>query len=408
MRRRRVYSDVVRARLVEVVLAGGSVLGAARMLGVPLTTAQYWWQRAGVGKALRMGRGGLAGPPLSSLPVSGEVRGRYLSAADRAVIQAGVASRFSLARIGALIGRDKSVISRELTRNRGSDGVYLAREAEHAATSRRARPKRSKLHANPALGRRIEAWMDDGWSPGLIAHLLAVDAGADQTGRVSHETIYRALYVQGRGELRQDLARKLSTGRTQRKPRGSGDHRGGVSYKQAFTIADRPPEAVDRAVPGHWEGDLIMGTGNRSAIGTLVERSTRFVILLHLPGRHTADEVATAMIDRMGELPEHLRRSITWDRGPELAQYERIQLALRTPVFFADPHSPWQRGSNENTNRLLRFWFTKGTDLTAWDADALRRVQDTLNRRPRPTLDYRSPAQALNELLRTTKVATTP
>ena len=404
MRCRRVYSGGVRERFVEVVLAGGSVLGAARMLGVPLSTAQYWWQRAGVGKPLRMGVGGLVDP--SPLPAS-DRRGRYLSAADRAVIQAGVASGFTLARIGVLIGRDKSVISRELARNRGVDGVYRARVAELTATAARARPKRSKLDANPALARRIEAWMDDGWSPGLIAHMLAVDAGGDQTGRVSHETIYRALYVQGRGLLRQDLARNLSTGRTQRKARGSIDHRGGVSYKHAFTISDRPAEAADRAVPGHWEGDLILGKGNGSAIGTLVERTTRFVILLHLPGRHTADEVATAMIDRMSELPDHLRRSITWDRGPELAHYERVRLELKAPVYFCDPHSPWQRGSNENTNRLLRFWFQKGTDLSEWNAADLRRVQGTLNRRPRPTLDYRTPAQALNEILTRPEVATT-
>jgi len=406
VRRVRVYSGVVRERFVEAVLGGESVLGSARVLGVPVSTAQYWWQRAGVGVPLRVGRRGGLVDPSPSLSLQ-EQRGRYLSAEDRAVIQAGLASRLGLAQIGALIGRDKSVISRELARNRGSDGVYRARVADRAAQARRARPKRSKLHANPRLGRRIEQWMDQGWSPALIAHMLAVDTGADQTERVSHETIYRALYVQGRGQLRQDLARKLSTGRTQRKPRG-GDHRRGVSYQDAFTISDRPPEAADRAVPGHWEGDLIMGKGNQSAIGTLVERSTRFVILLHLPGRHTADEVATAMINRMSELPEHLRRSITWDRGPELAHYERIQLALRTPVFFADPHSPWQRGSNENTNRLLRFWFEKSTDLRTWPAAELRHVQDTLNRRPRPTLGYRTPAQALTELLTTPQVATTP
>jgi IS30 family transposase len=206
--------------------------------------------------------------------------------------------------------------------------------------------------------------------------------------------------------LRKDLARKLSTGRVKRKPRGSVDRRGRAIYEHAFTISERPPEVADRAVPGHWEGDLIMGAGNQSAIGTLVERTTRFVILLHLPGQHTADEVATAMIDRMSELPEHLRRSVTWDRGSELADYERIQLDLQAPVYFCDPHSPWQRGSNENTNRLLRFWFTKGTDLRTWKAIDLRRVQDTLNRRPRPTLDYRTPAQALNGLL-TQEVATT-
>jgi transposase, IS30 family len=399
----RLYSDGVRARFFDAVLGGLSRSAAARLVGAPVRTTDRWWNAAAMGVPSRRGRrGGLADP----LPPPREKSGRYLSGEDRAVIQAGLTWRLSLAEIGALIGRDKSVISRELARNRGADGVYRARFADRAAAANRARPKQSKLEADPRLARRIEEWMDDGWSPGLIARMLAVDADGDQTDRVSHETIYRALYVQGRGELRKDLAKQLSTGRTKRKPRGSVDRRGRAIYEHAFTISDRPPEVTDRAVPGHWEGDLIMGQGNRSAIGTLVERSTRFVILLHLPGRHTADEVATAMIDRMSELPDHLRRSITWDRGVELADYERIQLALRAPVYFCDPHSPWQRGSNENTNRLLRFWFTKGTDLKAWDAGGLRRVQDTLNRRPRPTLDYRTPAQALNQLL-ARQVATT-
>ncbi|GEL96411.1 hypothetical protein CCO02nite_30690 [Cellulomonas composti] len=166
-------------------------------------------------------------------------------------------------------------------------------------------------------------------------------------------------------------------------------------------IGQRPPQVADRAVPGHWEGDLIVGAGTRSAIGTLVERSTRFVILLHLPGPRTAEAVADAMIAQMSDLPAHLRRSITWDRGSEMAAYDRIQLDLQAPVYFADPYSPWQRGSNENTNRLLRFWFTKGSDLSTWTNDDIRRVQDTLNARPRPTLDLRTPAQALNDYLTT-------
>ena len=399
----RLYPDVVRERFVALVLAGESVSSAARLLGVPVPTVERWWKAAAVGVPLRKGRrGGVVDP----LPGSHGKSGRYLSDADRAVIQAGLAWKLTFARIGAMIGRDKSVVSREVARNRGADGVYRAALAGRAAAAKRARPKRFKLAANPSLRRRVEAWMDDVWSPALIAHVLAVDAGDDQTERVSHETIYQALYVQGRGLLRKDLARKLSTGRTRRKPHGSVDRRGRAIYEDAFTISDRPAEVTDRAVPGHWEGDLIMGGGNQSAIGTLVERSTRFVILLHLPGRHTADEVATAMIDRMRELPDHLRRSITWDRGVELAGYERIQLALHAPVYFCDPHSPWQRGSNENTNRLLRFWFEKGTDLSKWNKTDLRRIQDTLNRRPRPTLDYRTPAQALNELL-TPEVATT-
>ena len=399
----RLYSDAMRERFVALVLGGESVSSAARLLGAPVQTVERWWKAASVGVPLRKGR---RGGVVDSLPPSHGKSGRYVSDADRAVIQAGLAWKLTLAQIGALIGRDKSVVSREVRRNRGADGMYRAAFADRAAVARRARPKRFKLAANPSLRQQVEAWMDDGWSPGLIARMLAADTSGDQTDRVSHETIYRALYVQGRGLLRQDLARKLSTGRTRRKPHGTADRRGRAIYDHAFTISDRPPEVTDRAVPGHWEGDLIMGPGNRSAIGTLVERSTRFVILLHLPGRHTADEVATAMIDRMSELPDHLRRSITWDRGVELADYERIQLALKAPVYFCDPHSPWQRGSNENTNRLLRFWFTKGTDLKAWDAEGLRRVQDTLNRRPRPTLDYRTPAQALTELL-ARQVATT-
>ena len=245
--------------------------------------------------------------------------------------------------------------------------------------------------------------MDEGWSPGLIAAMLRRDhPGTDPRSmmdRVSHETIYRALYVQTRGSLRKDLAAQLLTRRRARQPHGTVDGRGKSLYREAFTISQRPAEAADRAVPGHWEGDLILGTGNASAIGTLVERSTRFVILLHLPGRHDADSVAEAMIREMSQLPIHLRRSLTWDRGSELANYRDVEAKLEMPVFFCDPHSPWQRGTNENTNRLLRFWFEKGTDLSIHTADDLARIAATLNRRPRPTLDLRTPAQALAELL---------
>jgi len=314
------------------------------------------------------------------------------------VIAAGLRKRLSFAEIGALIGRDKSVVCREAARNRGQDGSYFGAVAHRAAHERRRRPKPFKLVGNPRLCARIEAWMDQGWSPKLIAAVLRADESRATMGRVSHETIYQALYVQARGELRKDLYRQLSLKRPQRVARNKPDGRG-VRYQEALKISDRPAEVADRAVPGHWEGDLIVGTENRTAIGTLVERQTRFTILLHLPGRHDADSVATAMIREMRQLPEHLRRSLTWDRGVELAGYQQIQLELAMPVYFCNPHSPWQRGTNENTNRLLRFWFEKGSNLSVHSAADLRRVAATLNARPRPTLDLKTPAQALNELL---------
>ena len=240
--------------------------------------------------------------------------------------------------------------------------------------------------------------MDQGWSPRLIAAMLAAEHGDDHTARVSHETIYQALYVQTRGALRADLHRKLSLKRSHRTLRGTS-RLGQSPYREAFKISERPAEVADRAVPGHWEGDLIQGPGNQSAIGTLVERTTRFTILLHLPDRHDSTSVADAMIREMRHLPEHLRRSITWDRGSEMADYARIQLALEAKLYFCNPHSPWQRGTNENTNRLLRFWFEKGSDLSIHTAADLRRVADTLNKRPRPTLDLETPADRLNKLL---------
>jgi IS30 family transposase len=318
------------------------------------------------------------------------------------VIAAGRRSGLSYAQIGALIGRDKSVVCRELARNRGADGSYFGPVAHHLAQRRGRRPKQFKLAVNRELCARIETWMDQGWSPGLISSMLTVEHGSytasNRMARVSHETIYQALYVQTRGQLRADLHRQLSLKRRRRVPR-TRDRTACSPYKEAFKISERPPEVADRAVPGHWEGDLIVGPESKSAIGTLVERSTRFTILLHLPGRHDPNTVAEAMIREMRHLPEHLRRSITWDRGSELAAYARIQVALETRLFFADPHSPWQRGTNENTNRLLRHWFEKGTDLSVHTAEDLTRVAATLNKRPRPTLDLQTPADRLNQLL---------
>jgi transposase, IS30 family len=337
--------------------------------------------------------GGLADPA----PSAAGPGGRALSVTERGMIQMGRRAGMTYAKIGEAIGRDKSVVWREVKRNSGADGEYQASVAHAKAHQARRRPKPLKLVEDEHLCRLIAVWMDDGWSPKLISAMLAFYFPDDETMQVSHETIYQALYVQTRGKLRADLAEKLSLKRKQRVPH-TADRTKSSPYKEAFTISDRPAEVQDRAVPGHWEGDLIIGCDG-TAIGTLVERSTRFTILLHLPGDHTADTVAAAMIREMGNLPDHLRRSITWDRGTELADYARIQTALETTLYFCDPHSPWQRGTNENTNRLLRFWFEKGSDLSVHTPEDLNRVAAKLNRRPRPTLNLETPANRLNQLL---------
>ena len=229
---------------------------------------------------------------------------------------------------------------------------------------------------------------------------------------VSHETIYQCLYVQGRGGLRRDLHTALRTGRALRRPHASSAGRRGGTIAGAISISERPAEAGDRAVPGHWEGDLIIGKDGRSAIGTLVERSTRYCLLLHLPDAHGAEQVRDAMITTIATLPTHLWRSLTWDRGTEMARHREITIATGLPVYFADPHSPWQRGSNENTNGLLRQYFPKGTDLSVHTRDHLDTVAVELNGRPRQTLGWASPAEAMNQLLSepfdTTGVAFTP
>jgi IS30 family transposase len=391
----------VREEFFELVCAGMCLTTAAALLGVSERTATLWWQASGVVRTQSGSHGGLVGSvPLRLVGDPGR-RGRQrrpLSSEDRAVIAAWLRAGWSYGRIGRAIGRDKSVICREVARNRGPDGSYWGPVAHRAAHERRRRPKQFRLVENPGLCRWIEDWMDQGWSPRLIARVLQEESPHVIMGRVSHETIYQALYVQARGRLRKDLFQQLSTKRPRRKPHTAAK-RSTSPYREAFTISQRPPQVADRAVPGHWEGDLVMGTVGGVAVGTVVERTTRFTILLHLPDRHDADSVAEAMIQEMSRLPEHLRQSLTWDRGTELARYDKIQLELDMPVYFCDPHSPWQRGTNENTNRLLRHWLTKGTDLSRFSAADLRRIATSLNARPRPTLDMQTPAQALDALL---------
>lgn len=391
----------------ELVCSGLSFSAAAVGAGIGRDAAWRWWRSAGVmeTRTLYGRRGGLAGSPPADDP-AGSSPGRRvrqpLTRDDRAMIAAQTRCGLGVRAIAAALGRSPSVISRELARNRGADGLYWSALAHRKAHERRRRPKPFKLVGNDRLCTAITTWMDQGWSPGLIATMLRRQhpgtTAEARRSRVSHETIYRALYVQTRGSLRQDLHRKLSLKRASRRPR-TGRARGSSLYREAFTISQRPPVVEDRAVAGFWEGDLIIGAGGRSAVGTLVERHTRFTILLHLPERHDADTVAAAMIAQMSALPRHLRQSLTWDRGSEMARYRQIQIALDMPVYFADPHAPWQRGTNENTNRLLRFWLEKGTDLSVHTRADLDHIAATLNARPRPTLDLQTPAQALNNLL---------
>jgi transposase, IS30 family len=391
------HPRLTRRELFDRVCVGEPLEVAARAMGVSTTAAGLWWRQAG---AMPLHRGqnaerthGLVEPGDPDRPGG---RGHRLSLDERIAIMRGLDAGLNYAQIGRLIDRDRSVVWREVRKNSNADGDYHARMAHSRGAENLKRPKEFRLD-NLELCAQVETWMDQGWSPKLIAEVLARDHPDDRLARVSHETIYQCLYVQGRGQLRADLHKRLSTKRAARKPRDQAPRRS--RFSEVITISQRPPEAADRAVPGHWEGDLIIGAHSGSAIGTLVERSTRFTILLHLPQDHTAESVATAMIEAMSELPAHLRRTITWDRGSEMADWQDIALQLQAPVYFCDPHSPWQRGTNENTNRLLRFWFEKSTDLSVHTKADLKRIQDTLNKRPRPTLDLDTPADRLNTLI---------
>jgi IS30 family transposase len=327
-----------------------------------------------------------------------ELSGRYLSPDERETIALERAAGAGVREIARLLGRQPSTISRELRRNAAIKRPhYRPRLAQHKAELRARRPKPSKLASNPRLHELVQAKLLEKLSPVQIAVELRQEFPDDPSMQLSHESIYRSLFVQGRGELRRELTKCLRTGRALRKPRRRTETRGRIA--NMLMISERPAEADDRAVPGHWEGDLIIGAHGKSAIGTLVERATRFVILLHLPDGHGAEAVRDAIVDAMQELPEHLRRSLTWDQGIELHRHAEITVAADLPVYFCDPASPWQRGSNENTNGLLRQYFAKGQDLSVFPKDYLDFVAAQLNRRPRKTLDWKRPGVALNELL---------
>ena len=327
----------------------------------------------------------------------GPVSGRYLSVAEREEIAVGVAAGEPLRVIAGRLGRSASTVSREIRRNSSRVG-YRAVAAQAQAEFRARRPKTAKLAGNLVLRQWVQGKLERNWSPEQISATLKAEFPSEPEMWVSHETIYQAIYVQGRGALRRELAACLRTGRALRKPRRKeGERRGKIPGM--VMISERPAEAEDRAVPGHWEGDLIIGAANRSAIGTLVERSTRFVMLLHLPDGYGPERVAAAMTQAMGGLPDAIRRSLTWDQGKEMTAHAQITLATDLDVYFCDPHSPWQRGSNENTNGLLRQYFPKSTNLAVHSKAHLEAVAAELNTRPRKTLGWKTPAQALEEVL---------
>lgn len=325
--------------------------------------------------------------------------GWRLSVEERQEIWCGLRAGDSFRGIARRLGRAPSTVSREVNANGGREDYQPHRAHERAFEAAR-RPKVRKLEAHPRLWRRVQAGLKNLWSPQQIAETLRREFGEDPSMTVSHETIYKSVYVQGRGSLRKELAACLRTGRAKRRPRGRMERRGKIP--DMVMISERPAEAADRAVPGHWEGDLIMGAGNRSAIGTLVERATRFVMLLHLPDGHSAEEVREAMANKIQTLPEALRRSITWDQGSEMSEHARFSVDTGVDVYFCDPRSPWQRGSNENTNGLLRQYFPKATDLSVHTETDLDAAADSLNGRPRQTLDWMTPSEKLTELVATT------
>jgi len=389
-------------------------------------------------------------PPTMFSSSAKPLSGRYLSLAEREEIAFLKVQGHFIREIGRRLSRSASTISRELRRNAAtrSGGLeYRATTAQWHAERSARRPKPTKLALNPALrtyveerlagvvvapsgapvpgpdvpwkGRRHGPRKDRrwarAWSPEQIARRLKIDFPDDMTMRISHEAIYQALFVQGRGALRRELTACLRTGRVLRVPRARVRRRGKGYVSPEIMISQRPAEAADRAVPGHWEGDLILGLGS-SAIGTLVERSTRFTLLLHLPrladygkaprmkngpalAGHGAEAVRDAITRSIITLPTELRRSLTWDQGAEMAQHDRLRIEAGVQVYFCDPQSPWQRGTNENTNGLLRQYFPKGTDLSVHSAEAIAAVAAVLNARPRKTLGWKTPAEKLDELL---------
>ena len=378
------------ARRLEIlarVAAGESQVAVAGDLGLSRITVQRVLVAAG-GRPSRRWRA----RPRSAL---------RLSLIEREEIRAGIAAGESFRAIARRIERAPSTVSREVGGVSGRRR-YRATRADDRACLAAQRPKRSKLAASPRLRRAVTQMLGRRFSPQQISATLKRQYPDDEEMRIAPETIYQSLYVQSRGRLRRDLAGCLRTGRARRKPRRGPTGQGMIPGM--ISISERPPEVNDRAVPGHWEGDLIVGQANHSFIGTLVERQTRYLMLTYL-GRDARTETVTGRIaEQIVRLPVQLRRSLTWDQGREMARHLDFTVTTGVGVYFCDPHSPWQRGSNENTNGLLRQYFPKGTDLAIYDQAALDRVAAELNGRPRKTLGWMTPTEKMTELLASTRV----
>jgi IS30 family transposase len=377
-----------------LIARGVSNSEACRIVGINVRTGKRW--RHGRTVTTSDGRWLHYAPVITSRRA--EISDRYLSEDERVRIADLRRQRLSMRAVAERIGRSPSTISRELRRNQDPDrGQYRPFVAQKLAVDRRTRPGRGKIVNDDVLREFVSNLLKKRWSPEQISHELTIAFSDDPARLLVPETIYQAVYRPELGGLHRELPKALRTGRRRRRPHCRGDERRGRLVDMTM-IDQRPAEADDRATPGHWEGDLIIGELTRSAIGTLVERSSRFTILLHLPaGRHTAEAVRDALVDAMSAVPAHLRRSLTWDQGKEMAMHADIARALGMPVFFCEKSSPWQRPSNENTNGLLRDYFPKGSDLRVHDAARLGEVAAELNDRPRKTLGWATPARLIEQ-----------
>lgn len=385
-----------------IVEEGLNYTQAARRVGVSKRTGKVWRN----GRTRATGRNEHASVQVSAhwyrqhmLPIE-QINVRYLSQSERLSIADRLRLGDSIRTIARILNRSASTISREIRKNTNPvTHCYEPYKAHEISSLRRKRPKPLKIETNPLLWQEIFTRLHKHYSPEQISHDLSACFPDNKHMQASHETIYQSIYLQAKGELKQELLSCMREHKVTRVARTSPVQRTPRFREPMVLISQRPASIEDRAIPGHWEGDLICGAHNKSAIGTLVERTTRFTILLYLPHDHSALTVQQAIIRKMRNLPRFLRNSLTWDQGSELALHSQISASLNMDVYFCDPHSPWQRGTNENTNRLLRQYFPKGTDLSIYPEDYLDKVAEELNDRPRKTLGWKRPSEKILELI---------